>query len=114
MTFTNLALDSYDAWFLDNLAINSQSLLFIFLPPLLFEMALAVDVRRLFEDLAVVMLMAVVAVIAATLFVGSALFAVSDLIADRLPSARCDHLHHRSGRRDHHLQEDWVRPSASW
>ena len=79
MTFTNLALDTYDAWFVDNLAIDSQSLLFIFLPPLLFEMALAVDVRRLFEDLAVVMLMAVIAVVAATLFVGSALFVVSDL-----------------------------------
>lgn len=79
VTFTSFALDSYDAWFVDNLAINSQSLLFIFLPPLLFEMALAVDVRRLFEDLAVVMLMAVVAVVAATLFVGSALFVVSDL-----------------------------------
>ncbi|MEM7044127.1 MAG: cation:proton antiporter [Pseudomonadota bacterium] len=79
ITYTTLALDSYDAWFFDNLAINSQSLLFVFLPPLLFEMALAVDVRRLLEDLAVVMLMAVVAVIAATLLVGGALFAVSDL-----------------------------------
>ena len=79
VTFTGMALDSYDAWFLDNLAINSQSLLFIFLPPLLFEMALAVDVRRLTEDLAVVMLMAVVAVVAATVMVGGALFATSDL-----------------------------------
>ncbi len=77
MTFTGLALDAYDAWFVENLAINSQSLLYIFLPPLLFEMALAVDVRRLFEDLPVVMLMAVVAVVAATLLVGGALFAVS-------------------------------------
>lgn len=79
VTLTGMALDTYDAWFLDNLAINSQSLLFIFLPPLLFEMALAVDVRRLMEDLAVVMLMAVVAVVAATLMVGGALFVVSDL-----------------------------------
>ncbi|MGI9421156.1 MAG: cation:proton antiporter [Geminicoccaceae bacterium] len=79
VTFIDLALDDYDAWFLDSLAIDSRSLLFVFLPPLLFEMALAVDVRRLVEDLAVVMLMAVVAVVAATLLVGSALFAVSGL-----------------------------------
>jgi len=79
MTLTGVALDSYDAWFLNNLAIDSRSLLLIFLPPLLFEMALAVDVRRLLEDIAFVMLMAVVAVIAATLMVGGALFAVADL-----------------------------------
>ncbi|MGI9508131.1 MAG: cation:proton antiporter [Geminicoccaceae bacterium] len=79
VTYTDMVLDSYDAWFLDSLAINSDTLLLVFMPPLLFEMALAVDVRRLQEDLAVVMLMAVVAVIAATLLVGGALFAVSDL-----------------------------------
>ncbi|MEZ5934225.1 MAG: cation:proton antiporter [Alphaproteobacteria bacterium] len=79
VTFTSVTLDTYDAWFLDNLAIDSHSLLFIFLPPLLFEMALAVDVRRLLEDLAVVMLMAVVAVVAATVMVGGALYAVSNL-----------------------------------
>ena len=79
VTFTGLALDTYDAWFLDNLAINSRSLLFVFLPPLLFEMALAVDVRRLMEDISAVMLMAVVAVVAATLMVGGALFATSSL-----------------------------------
>jgi len=77
--FSGVMLDSYDAWFLDNLALDSHSLLFIFLPPLLFEMALAVDVRRLFEDLAVVMLMAVVAVVAATLLVGGGLYLVADL-----------------------------------
>ena len=79
MTYTEFMLDSYDAWFFDNLALDSQSLLFVFLPPLLFEMALAVDVRRLLEDLAVVILMAVVAVVAATALVGGALFMVSDL-----------------------------------
>jgi len=79
MSFTGLMLDSYDAWFVESLALDSRGLLFIFLPPLLFEMALAVDVRRLLEDLAVVMLMAVVAVVAATLLVGGALFLVSDL-----------------------------------
>ena len=79
VTYSGVMLDSYDAWFINSLALDSQSLLFIFLPPLLFEMALAVDVRRLFEDLAVVMLMAVVAVVAATLLVGGALYAVAEL-----------------------------------
>jgi len=79
ITLTDLALDTYDAWFFENLAFDSRHLLFVFLPPLLFEMALAVDVRRLLEDLAAVMLMAVVAVFTATALVGGALAAVSPL-----------------------------------
>ena len=79
MTLIDLTADTYDATFFDNLTLDSQNLLFIFLPPLLFEMALAVDVRRLTEDLAVVMLMAVVAVVTATVFVGGALSAFSSL-----------------------------------
>lgn len=77
VTLIDLTLDTYDAWFFQNLAFDSRNLLFIFLPPLLFEMALAVDVRRLMEDLAVVMLMAVVAVFTATALVGGALAVVS-------------------------------------
>ncbi len=76
---TDLMLDTYDAWFFENLAFDSRNLLFIFLPPLLFEMALAVDVRRLMEDMAAVMLMAVVAVFTATALVGGALAAFSGL-----------------------------------
>ena len=83
-SLTGVMLDEYDAWFLNNLALDSHSLLFVFLPPLLFEMALAVVVRRLFEDLAVVLLMAVVAVVAATLMVGGAFY-----IAAGLPLIAC-------------------------
>ncbi len=79
ITLIDLALDTYDAWFFQNLAFDSRNLLFIFLPPLLFEMALAVDVRRLMEDLTVVMLMAVVAVFTATALVGGALAIFSPL-----------------------------------
>ncbi len=79
ITLIDLTPDTYDATFFDDLSFDSQSLLFIFLPPLLFEMALAVDVRRLMEDLAVVMLMAVIAVITATAFVGAALSTFSPL-----------------------------------
>jgi len=79
ITLIDLTHDTYDAKFFDHLSFDSQNLLFIFLPPLLFEMALAVDVRRLLEDLAAVMLMAVIAVITATAFVGGALAAFSPL-----------------------------------
>ncbi|MGI9492713.1 MAG: cation:proton antiporter, partial [Geminicoccaceae bacterium] len=79
ITLIDLTQGTYDAKFFDNLTFDSENLLFIFLPPLLFEMALAVDVRRLMEDLAAVMLMAVVAVITATAFVGGALVTVSSL-----------------------------------
>jgi hypothetical protein len=57
------ALDTYDLWFVQSLALNSQSLLLIFLPPLLFEMSLGVNVRRLMDDIWTVFLMAVLAVV---------------------------------------------------
>lgn len=79
VTPVSLVLDAYDAWFFSALFLDSQDILFVFLPPLLFEMSLAVNVRRLLEDLPTVILMAVVAVITATAFVGGALYAVSGL-----------------------------------
>ncbi len=51
--------------------------IFIFLPTLLFEAALVIDVRRLIDDLAPILLLAVVAVIVSTLFVGFMLAPVS-------------------------------------
>ncbi len=76
---TGTVLDTYDIWFVEQLALDSGSMLYIFLPPLLFEMALAVDVRRMLDDLAVVLIMAVVAVAAATLAVGFSVWTVSSL-----------------------------------
>ncbi|MEC9433599.1 MAG: cation:proton antiporter [Pseudomonadota bacterium] len=73
------ALDSYDLWFLDQLALDSSSLLHVFLPPLLYEMALSVNTRRLLEDWVVVMVMAVVAVAAATAAVGLSVWGGSDI-----------------------------------
>ena len=73
------ALDSYDAWFFTSLALTPQSVIFIFLPPLLFEMTLAVDIRKLRQDLVIVGVMAVVAVIAATFAVGGFLNLFSDI-----------------------------------
>jgi CPA1 family monovalent cation:H+ antiporter len=74
---TALFLDAYEIWVLDALALDSRALLILFLPPLLFEMALAVNVRRLLDDAAVVLVMAVLAVILATASVGLAVWSVS-------------------------------------
>jgi monovalent cation:H+ antiporter, CPA1 family len=56
-----------------SLGIGNREILLVFLPPLLFEMTLTLDVRRLREYLPAVAIMAVVAVVAATLAVGAAL-----------------------------------------
>ncbi len=71
------ALDTYDLWFVQSLALNSQSLLLIFLPPLLFEMSLGVNVRRLMDDIWTVFLMAVLAVVLATVMVAFAVWLLS-------------------------------------
>ena len=62
---------------LGHLDISGEAFLYIFLPTLLFEAALAVDVRRLMDDIAPVLLLAVVAVVLCTLGVGFAVAAVS-------------------------------------
>jgi CPA1 family monovalent cation:H+ antiporter len=63
--------------------ISPEALLYIFLPTLLFEAALMIDVRRLMDDVAPILLLAVVAVVVCTLVVGFALsaFAQVGLIA---------------------------------
>ncbi len=73
------ALNAYDFWFVQRLALDSDALLAVFLPPLLFEMALAVNVRRMMDDIPTVVLMAVFAVVAATAVVGFSVWMVSDL-----------------------------------
>ncbi|MEQ8395831.1 cation:proton antiporter [Thalassobaculum sp.] len=73
------ALADYDRWLFETLAFNNQTLLLVFLPPLLFEMALHVNVRRLLEDVSVVAVMAVIAVILATAIVGVLLWLVSPI-----------------------------------
>ncbi len=74
-----LALEQYQRWLAIPLELDGHAILAIFLPALLFEMALAVNVRRLREDLPIVILMAVVAVLTATLFIGGALHLASGL-----------------------------------
>lgn len=76
---TGLVLTDYDKWLFDTLALSDQSLLLVFLPPLLFEMALHVNVRRLMEEASIVVVMAVIAVILATATVGLLLWLVSPI-----------------------------------
>ncbi len=53
--------------------VNSQVFLFVFLPALVFHGALSLDVRRLARDIAPVLLLAIVAVVATTAAIGFAL-----------------------------------------
>lgn len=76
---TGLILTDYDKWLFDTLALSDQTLLLVFLPPLLFEMALHVNVRRLIEEASIVVVMAVIAVILATAAVGLLLWLVSPI-----------------------------------
>ena len=79
-TFALKFLDTYDLWFFEQLAFDSHAMLYLFLPPLLFEMTLAVNVRRLMDDLVVVMVMAILAVLLATGVIGFALYLASPLV----------------------------------
>src|SRR4051812_13084770 len=58
--------------------ISAEAIIVIFLPALLFEAALAVDLRRLIDDIAPIITMAVVAVVICTFVVGAALSLASD------------------------------------
>src|SRR5947209_8562386 len=62
-----------------SLNLGGEALLYIFLPTLLFETALSVDVRRLFDEIAPIMLLAVVAVLVSTALVGFALWPMADV-----------------------------------
>ncbi len=61
------------------LPIKANVFLYLFLPTLLFQATLDLNIRRMIDDWAPILLMAVVAVIVATLFVGWALYWTSGL-----------------------------------
>ncbi len=71
-SFTNI-FDGAARTLLD-FPINSEAFLLIFLPILVFQGALAIDVRRLAHESATVLLLAVVAVLVSTAAIGMALF----------------------------------------
>lgn len=93
-------LDGYDRWLFGALALDAQSILLVFMPPLLFEMALGVNARRALEDGAAIAVLAVVAVVAATLLVGAALIlnghAVADIARDLAVSVETIRVHRRN------------------
>lgn len=71
---------SWIADFLDSLErfeISSETFLMVFLPVLLFETALAMNVRRLMDDIGPILMMAIVAVVVCTVVVGVTLDAIS-------------------------------------
>jgi len=61
------------------LTIPAEAFLYVFLPPLLFAGGLTVDVRRLFDDIAPVLMLAVVAVLACMAAVGFSLHWVTGM-----------------------------------
>ena len=65
----NVVLNSLQA-----LQIPPDGFLYIFLPPLLFAGGLTVDVRRLFDDIAPVLVLAIFAVLLCTVAVGTTLY----------------------------------------
>ncbi len=59
------------------LDITSETVLFVFLPALVFESALAIDARRLMEDIAPILMLAVIGLLISTVVVGLTLQAVT-------------------------------------
>lgn len=59
--------------------LSSDAFILVFLPVLLFETAVVIDVRRLMDDLAPILVLAVVAVLVSTFVVGFALAGVTDM-----------------------------------
>ena len=65
---------------LHRLEITADAVLFVFLPALVFEAALAMNVRRLLEDLAPIVFLAVFGLLLSTVLIGASLAAVSSCI----------------------------------
>lgn len=55
---------------LHSLEITSEAVLFVFLPALVFESALTIHVRRLFDDIAPILMLAILGLMISTLVVG--------------------------------------------
>ncbi len=77
------------AWQILALPIGSEVFLYVFLPTLLFQTALTLEVRRMLDDWVPILVMAVVAVVVATFFIGFALapFGVQPLVICLLVAA---------------------------
>ncbi len=60
-----------------DLPLGSETFIYVFLPLLIFEAALTTDVRRLFDDVAPILLLAVIATLVAAAIVGLALWPIA-------------------------------------
>ncbi len=55
---------------LNSLEITSEAVFFVFLPALVFESAFAIDVRRLFDDISPILMLAIVGLLISTAVIG--------------------------------------------
>ena len=62
---------------LGSFKVTSEVILFVFLPALVFESALAIDVRRLMDDIAPILVLAIIGVLISTALVGGTMSAIS-------------------------------------
>ncbi|HSG90593.1 MAG TPA: cation:proton antiporter [Pseudomonadales bacterium] len=64
---------------LNGLEITADAVFFVFLPALVFEAALALDVRRLMDDIGPILFLAVIGLLVSTAIVGASLWLVSGI-----------------------------------
>lgn len=55
---------------INSLEITSEAVFFVFLPALVFESALAIDVRRLFDDISPILMLAIIGLLISTAVIG--------------------------------------------
>ena len=80
------------------LPLGSETFIYVFLPLLVFEAAFTSDVRRILEDAAPILMLAVIATVVTAAIVGLALWPFAGDAARRLPAARRGGLDDRSCR----------------
>ena len=81
-----------------DLPLGSETFIYVFLPLLVFEAAFTSDVRRILEDAAPILMLAVIATLVTAAIVGLALWPFAGVPLDRLPPARRGRLDHRPRR----------------
>ena len=99
-----------------DLPLGSETFIYVFLPLLVFEAALTSDVRRILEDAAPILMLAVVATLVTAAIVGLALWPFAGAAAGRLPAARRGRLDDRPrrGHRDLPRRRGAGAPDRGW
>ena len=77
------------------LPIKSDVFLYVFLPTLLFQATLGMNLRRMIDDWVPILTLAVVAVVVATLSVGVRACLCQRIAPDGLPAGRCHRINDR-------------------